>query len=89
MNVGNTVVYKSENGLLFFWICDINSDSVLMYDWFGNARRPTSADFWRTSPEWLNARIADGTIEVYDSLPLNKYGDIFERQAQCRNATNV
>ena len=35
--------------------------------------------------DWFNEQIQAGKIEVYESLPLDKYGDIFERQAIERN----
>jgi hypothetical protein len=36
------------------------------------------------SKDWFNDRLAEGTIEVYDSLP-EKYMDVFEKQAIERN----
>ena len=87
---GNTVVFKNDNGSLgFYWLCDIRPDGYVFFDWYGNPRRASASDFCKMSKEWFDSKVKDGTIEVYDFLPLDIYGDIFERQAQCRNATNV
>ena len=86
IQTGNTIVFKNENGTLgFYWLCDIRPDGYVFFDWYGNPRRATAADFWKMSKDWFNDRLADRTIEVYDSLPLDRYGDIFEKQAIERN----
>lgn len=81
---GNTVVIRDENGSLnFYWICDIRPNEYVLFDWFGDLRRATLADFRVISKK----RFAEGkgvSIEVYDSLP-EKYLDVFEQQARKRN----
>ena len=85
IQIGNTIVFKNENGYLgFFWLCDIRPDGYVFFDWYGNPRKVTHTDFWKMSVDWFNARLAEGIIEVYDSLP-EKYMDIFEKQAIERN----
>ena len=85
IQTGNTIVYKRDDGSLgFYWLCDIRPDGYVFFDWYGNVRRATAADFWKMSKNLFNDRLAEGTIEVYDSLP-EKYMDIFEKQAIERN----
>lgn len=86
IKTGNTIVFKNENGSLgFYWLCDIVPNGYVFFDWYGNVRNATSTDFWKMSFDWFNACVQDGTIEVYESLPLDKYGEIFEQQAIERN----
>ena len=83
---GNTIVYKKGNGALgFYWLCDVRQDEYIFYDWYGDPYRAISTDFWKMDKDWFDAKVQDGSIEVYDSLPLEKYGDIFEKQARERN----
>lgn len=80
--IGNTIVFKREDGSTgFYWLCDICSDGYLFFNWYGNPRKADAADYWKVDKRWVDAKVNDGTIEVYDSLPLDLYGDIFERQA--------
>lgn len=69
----------------FYWLVDVRSKEYIFFNWYGNINRMQPQDFWRMSKDWFNARLNDGTIEVYDSLPLDKYGDIFEKPAIERN----
>ena len=86
IQTGNTIVFKNENETLgFYWLCDILPDEYVFFDWYGNPRRATAADFWKMSKDWFKDRLAEGTIEVYDSFP-EKYMDIFEKQAIERNS---
>ena len=83
---GNTIVFKREDGAIdFYWLVDVRPKGYVFFDWYGNINRMQSKDFWEMSKDWFNDRLAEGTIEVYDSLPLDKYGDIFEKQAIERN----
>ena len=83
---GNTIVFKREDGAMdFYWLVDVRPKGYVFFDWYGNINRMQSKDFWEMSKDWFNDRLAEGTIEVYDSLPLEKYGDIFEKQAIERN----
>ena len=87
IQTGNTIVLKKENGSLgFFWLCDTQLDGYLFFDWYANPHKATYADFWKVGKEWFDAKVKDGTIEIYDALPLDKYGDIFEAQAIERNS---
>lgn len=86
IQTGNTIVYKHENGSLsFYWLCDIVPSGYVFFNWYGNIRNAASTDFWKIGFDWFNEQIQAGKIEVYESLPLDKYGDIFERQAIERN----
>ena len=86
IQTGNTIVYKRENGSIgFWWVCDIRTDGYILFNWYGNPHRAESTDFWKISKEWFNESLESGTVEVYESLPLDKYGDIFEAQAKERN----
>ena len=86
IQLGNTIVIKKKNGTLdFYWLCDNCPDAYIFFNWLGNLRHPSSSDYLRISKGWFNVRLADGTIEVFDSLPLDKYGEIFEAQAKERN----
>lgn len=83
---GNTIVYRGKNEQIgFYWLCDIIDTDYLFFDWYGNPKKPLDSDYWRIHQDWFQQKIEDGTIEVYDSLPLDKYGDIFEKQATKRN----
>lgn len=83
---GNTIVFKHEDGAMdFYWLVDVRPKTFVFFDWYGNINRMQPKDFWEMSKDWFNERLADRTIEVYDSLPLDKYGDIFEKQAIERN----
>ena len=85
IQTGNTIVFKNENGSLgFYWLCDIRPNGYLFFNWYGNPRRATIADYWEVSKEWFESKVKDGAIEIYDSLP-EKYMDIFEQQAIERN----
>ena len=86
IQTGNTIVYKHQDGSMgFFWLCDIRPDGYVFFDWYSNPRRAVASDFWKVNEGWLKEHLEDGTIEVYDCLPLDKYGDIFEHQAIERN----
>lgn len=86
IKTGNTIVYKNENGALgFYWLCDIVPSGYVFFDWYGDVRNADSTDFWKMSSDWFNARVQEGIIEVYEELPLDKYGEIFEKQAIERN----
>ena len=86
IHTGNTIVYQREDGTLgFFWLCDVRPDGYVLFDWYGNPRRPKYEDYWEIRKDWFSDRLADGTIEIYDTLPLDKYGDDFEKQAIERN----
>lgn len=85
IKVGNTIVYKNENGSLgFYWLCEIRPDRYIFFDWYANPRKATADDFWRMNIFWFEQQLEIGNIEVYESLP-EKYMDIFERQAAERN----
>ena len=82
IQIGNTIVHKRADGSMgFYWLCDIRPDGYVFFDWYGNPRRAVSTDFWKVSEDWLKQNLAEGTVEVFDSLPLEKYGDVFEQQA--------
>ncbi len=83
---GQTIVYKvSEDHLMFYWLCDIKETEYIFFNWYGNPEKEMPTDFWRMSKKWFNDKINDGKIEIYDSLPLEQYGDIFTKQANERN----
>lgn len=83
---GATIVYKDkEDSIMFYWLCDQQVNDLIFFDWYANPRRATMADFWRVTREWFNKKVEEGSIEIYETLPLDKYGDIFERQAMERN----
>ena len=83
---GNTIVYKaSDTYTMFFWLCDIQGDDLIFFDWYASPRKASPNDFWRMSTKWFDEKVKDGTLEVYETLPLDKYGDIFEKQAMARN----
>ena len=69
----------------FYWLVDVRPKGYVFFNWYGNINRMQPKDFWEMSKDWFNDRLADGTIEVYGTLPLDKYGEIFERQAIERN----
>ena len=82
---GNTIVFKREDGAMdFYWLVDVRSKEYIFFNWYGNINRMQPQDFWEMSKDWFNDRLAEGTIEVYDSLP-EKYMDVFEKQAIARN----
>ena len=82
---GNTIVFKREDGAMdFYWLVDVRSQEYIFFNWYGNINRMQPQDFWRMSKDWFNARLNDGSIEVYESLP-EKYMDVFENQAIERN----
>lgn len=86
IQTGNTIVVHNENETLgFFWLCEIRPDGYVFFDWLGNPRRPSVADYWVVSKDWLRDRLADGRVEVFNSLPLDVYGDEFEQLAVARN----
>ena len=83
---GNTIVFKNTDGsMMFFWLCVIEAKEYVFFNWYGDPYRATPADFWRMSKSWYEEQLKQGKIEVYDSLPMDKYGDIFEKQAIERN----
>lgn len=83
---GQTIVYKvSESHYMFYWLCDIQDEYLVFFNWYGNPYKATSTDFWKISNKWFNEKLEEGKLEVYDSLPLEKYGDIFEQQAVLMN----
>ena len=83
---GNTIVYKNTDGsMMFYWLCVIEATQFVFFNWYGDPYRATSTDFWRMSKAWYEEQLKQGKIEVYDSLPMDKYGDIFEKQAIERN----
>ena len=82
---GNTIVFKREDGAMdFYWLVDVRSKEYIFFNWYGNINRMQPQDFWRMSKDWFNARLNDGSIEIYESLP-EKYMDVFEKQAIERN----
>ena len=42
------------------------------------------SDYWEVRSNVFDSEVKSGKIEIYDSLPLEKYGDIFEAQARQR-----
>ena len=82
---GDTIVYKTDNATMFYWLCDITDKELLFFDWYANPYRATSADYWKVTSLWFQRMVEDGNIEIYPSLPLDKYGDVFEKQAVERN----
>ncbi len=86
IQIGNTIVVHYENGTLgFFWLCIDRADGYVFFSWYGNPRRATIADYWEVSKNWFATKVEDGTVEVYESLPIDKYGDVFEQQADTKN----
>ena len=88
IQTGNTIVYKHDDkdmGMMFYWLVDILPDAFVFFNWYGNPHNAQPSDFWRVSFDWFNQQKEAGKIEVYEYLPLDKYGDIFERQAIERN----
>jgi len=82
---GNTIVFKREDGAMdFYWLVDVRSKEYIFFNWYGNINKMQPQDFWRMSKDWFNARLNDGSIEIYESLP-EKYMDVFEKQAIERN----
>ena len=78
---GNTIVYLTEEGVSFFWLCIVEDEHLVFFDWYGNPRKATSTDYWRISKGWFDEKVNEGVIEVYDSFPMEKYGDVFVRNA--------
>ena len=90
IELGNTIVYRSDDGTIgFYWLCSVLPDEYVFFSWFSNPRYSSSSDYWRISRDWFNDRLTDGSIEVFKSLPLDEYGDDFERQARERNQVNL
>jgi hypothetical protein len=82
INKGETIVYKaSDEYLMFFWLCDIQGNDLIFFNWYANPRKAAPNDFWKMSTSWFNKQVEEGKMEVFASLPLEKYGDIFEKQA--------
>lgn len=87
IKTGDTIVYKHEDenmGMMFYWLCDIQPDGYVFFNWYGNPRKAQMTDFWKISKDWFQKKLEEGKMEVYDSLP-EKYMDIFEAQAMERN----
>lgn len=86
IQVSNTIVYKAEDGSMkFYWLCLVEGDEYVFFDWYANPRKATYADYWRMGKDWFDTQVKEGKIEVYEYLPMDKYGDVFERQAIERN----
>lgn len=78
---GDTIVYKHEDGsMMFYWLCDTYCGNYVFFSWYGDVEHAASTDFWRMSREWLETKVKEGKIEIYDSLPMDKYGNIFNQQ---------
>jgi len=82
---GDTIVYKTDISMMFYWLCDIQDGYMIFFNWYADPYRATSTDFWKVSERFFNEKVEQGKLEIYDSLPLDKYGDIFEKQARERN----
>ena len=83
---GDTIVYRSENGSLnFYWLCTSRPEGYVFFPWLGDIRRASITDFWVMTKDWFESKVKDGAIEVYHDLPLDRYGDAFEKQAQEKN----
>lgn len=83
---GNTIVFKNSDGsMMFYWLCIIEASEYVFFNWYGNPNKAVSTDFWRMTKAWFDDKLKQGIIEVYDCLPLDKYGDVFEAQAIERN----
>lgn len=86
IEIGNTIVYKHGNGSVdFYWLVEIRPSSYIFFDWYANPRKATIDDYWEVSAKRFKSAVEDGFIEIFDSLPMDKYGDVFERQARERN----
>lgn len=82
---GDTIVYKTEVSIMFYWLCDIVDGYMVFFNWYSNPYKASSNDFWKMSERFFNEKVNEGKLEVYKYLPLDKYGDVFERQAECIN----
>ena len=83
---GNTIVFKNSDGsMMFYWLCVIEPKEYVFFNWYANPNKALSTDFWRMTKTWFDDKLKQGIIEVYDSLPLDRYGDVFEAQAIERN----
>ena len=83
---GNTIVYKNTDGsMMFYWLCIIEATEYVFFNWYADPYKANSTDYWRMRKAWFEDKVKKGVIEVYDSLPLDKYGAIFEKQAIERN----
>ena len=78
---GDTIVYKTDISVMFYWLCDIQDEYLIFFNWYANPQSASIRDFWKMSKKWFDEKINEGKLEVYDSLPLEQYGDIFEKQA--------
>ena len=78
IETGNTIVYRDENGSLsFYWLCSFRHDGYVFFSWLGDPRRATKSDYWVMTKDWFESKVKEGAVEVYESLPLDKYGDVF------------
>lgn len=84
---GDTIVYKHDDkelGMMFYWLCDIVDGFYVFFNWYADPDNASSTDFWRMSEKWLNRKVEEGKIEIYDSFPAELYGDIFlSQQVAC------
>ena len=86
IEIGNTIVYRNENGSLnFYWLCTSRPEGYVFFPWLGDIRRATISDYWVMTKEWFESKVKDGTIEVYESLPVEEYGDVIEAMAAEKN----
>lgn len=86
IEAGNTIVYRDVNGTLkFYWLCSFLPEGYLFFSWFGNIHHATADDYWVMTREWFESKVKAGTIEVYPDLPLDRYGETFNKQAMERN----
>ena len=80
---GDTIVYKHDDkelGMMFYWLCDIVNGMYVFFNWCADPDNASPCDFWRISAGWLERNVTEGRIEIYDSFPSEKYGDIFKAQ---------
>ena len=63
IQVGNTIVYKVEDGSMkFYWLCLVEGDKYVFFDWYANPRKATFADYWKMSKDWFDTQVREGII---------------------------
>ena len=60
---------------MFFWLCDIQGDDLIFFDWYASPRKASPNDFWRMSTKWFDEKVNERTKLFKTAKAAGEYVD--------------